>query len=159
MIRTVLGALRASNREAFWITQYSVQENHVHLIVEAEDKEALSSGMHGLMVRVARRVNRRLSRRGSLWADRWHAAPLTKPLQVRNALVYVIQNHRKHGSSGLAQLDAFSSAQWFDGFAKALPCGFASIGPPCVAPARTWLGTTGWRRYGLIHLSEAPKLE
>jgi REP element-mobilizing transposase RayT len=62
--RTVLQALRDSQRDSFRIVQYSVQENHLHLLVEASDRTALSSGMRGLAVRMAKRVNRVLFRRG-----------------------------------------------------------------------------------------------
>jgi REP element-mobilizing transposase RayT len=154
--KTLLHALRDSNSERFRIAHYSVQENHVHLIVEAEDKRSLSSGVRRLMVRVARRVNRLLFRRGKFWADRWHGRALTGPRQVRNALVYVLQNRMKHGSR-VAVLDALSSAQWFHGFAEPLPHGFRGVGPPCIAPARTWLLRVGWQRHGRIHLWEAPK--
>ena len=152
--RTVLAGLRDSNRDWFRVVHYSVQENHVHLIVEAEDTGALSSGVRGLMVRIARRVNRLLRRRGRFWADRWHGRDLEGPRQVRNALVYVLQNRKKHAVS--AGLDSLSSSGIFDGFASALPSGFRSIGPPCVAGARTWLLKSGWRRWGLIALREAP---
>ena len=161
--KTVLRALRDSNSEHFRIAQYSVQENHVHLIVEAKDKTTLSSSLRGLMVRVARRVNRLLSRRGRFWADRWHGHALTRPREVRNALVYVLQNHKKHvqrarrgAEKGVAVLDPLSSAEWFGGFAEPFPRGFRSIGPPCIALARTWLLRVGWCRHGLIHFREAP---
>lgn len=151
---TLLRSLRDSNREWFRVVHYSVQENHVHLIVEAEDTEALSSGVRGLMVRIARRVNRLLRRRGRFWADRWHGRDLDGPRQVRNALVYVLQNRMKH--AGTSALDPLSSAGAFDGFASALPGAFRSFGPPCVTNARTWLLKSGWRRWGLIAVSEAP---
>jgi REP element-mobilizing transposase RayT len=152
--RTLLIAMRDTNREAFRIAHYSIQENHVHLIVESKDSASLSSGVRGLMVRIARRVNRLLFRRGRFWTDRWHGRDLEGPRQVRNALVYVLQNHRKHGGS--AGLDPLSSAASFDGFASAIPRGFASVGPPCVVMARTWLLKLGWRRGGLIRSNEAP---
>jgi len=152
--RALLSGLRDSNRESFRVVHYSVQENHVHLIVEAEDNEALSSGVRGLMVRIARRVNRLLRRRGRLWADRWHGRDLEGPRQVRHALVYVLQNRKKHARS--AAPDPLSSAAVFDGFSTALPSAFRSIGPPCVVSARTWLLKSGWRRWGLIALSEGP---
>ena len=152
--RLVLAALRDSNRDWFRVVHYSVQENHVHLIVEAEDTKTLSSGVRGLMVRIARRVNRLMRRRGRFWTDRWHGRDLEGPRQVRNALVYVLQNHKKH--AGSAALDPLSSAASFDGFASALPSTFRSVGPPCVAPAQTWLLSCGWRRRGLIRLTEAP---
>jgi REP element-mobilizing transposase RayT len=154
---TVLLALRESNRDWFRVVHYSIQENHVHLIVESDDGDALSSGIRGLMVRVARRVNRILRRRGRFWADRWHGRDLEGPRQVRNALIYVLQNRKKH--TGLvtdARLDPLSSSPWFDGFAGAVVSGARGVGPPCTATAKTWLLTVGWRRHGLIRLTEAP---
>lgn len=163
---TVLGAIRASSGEGFRIAHYSLQDNHIHLIVEAENKGSLSSGVRGLMVRIARRVNRLLFRRGRFWADRWHGRALTGPRQVRNALVYVLQNHRKHGvtrrsppttaSRSASPFDALSSAYWFDGFVEPIPPACRSIGPPCVAVPRTWLLRFGWQRHGRIHAWEAP---
>src|SRR6185369_45059 len=152
--RTVLGGLRDSNRDWFRVVHYSVQDNHLHLIVESDDSKSLSSGVRGLMVRIARRVNRLLRRRGRFWADRWHGRDLEGPRQVRHALVYVLQNRKKHARR--AALDPLSSAAVFDGFSTALPSAFRSIGPPCVVSARTWLLKSGWRRWGLIALSEGP---
>ncbi|MEO8902532.1 MAG: transposase [Polyangiaceae bacterium] len=96
---TVLRALRDSNGAHFRVVHYSVQENHLHLLVEAEGKRALSSGIRGLMIRIARRVNQLIFRRGRFWADRWHGTALTAPRQVRNALVYVLKNRCKHAVS------------------------------------------------------------
>ena len=151
----VLGALRDSNCQGFRIAHYSIQNNHIHLIVEAGDKTLLSSALRGLSIRIARRVNRLLFRRGRFWADRWHDHTLKSPREVRNALRYVLKNHRKHGSS--LTLDPLSSAQWFDGFANPVPHNFRSIGPQCTVPAATWLLRVGWRRHGLVRTSESPK--
>lgn len=163
VVRTVLGALRDSHREGFRIAHYSVQDNHLHLIVEARDTALLSSAVRGLAIRVALRVNRLLFRRGRFWADRWHGHTLKTPREVRNALRYVLQNHRKHGvslSPGMGRpslaLDPLSSAEWFDGFADPLPFRFRSTGPPCIALPTTWLLRTGWRRHGLSRISESP---
>ena len=165
--KTVLRALRDSSSAEFAVVHYSVQVNHIHLVVEAASTAALSSGMRGLMVRVARRVNRVLLRRGRFWADRWHGSALTTPRQVRNALVYVLQNRLKHcaarhsntrgAASAYPLLDPLSSAEWFHGFASSPPLGFLSIGPPCVVPAETWLLRVGWLRHGRIRIGETPK--
>ncbi|HEY3668403.1 MAG TPA: transposase [Polyangiaceae bacterium] len=158
---TVLASLRDSSSGSFRIAQYSVQENHLHLIVEADSKAALSTGMRGLMVRLAKRVNRLLFRRGRFWADRWHGSALTAPRQVRNALVYVLQNRKKHvphaARRALPSIDPLSSAEWFDGFADPIPITSRDRKPPSVVSPRTWLLRTGWRRHGLIHSSESPR--
>ncbi len=150
---TVLGALRASNRADFRIVHHSVQANHLHLLVEAHSARALSSGMRGLAVRLARQVNRLLFRRGRFWADRWHGNELTSPRQVRNALVYVLQNHAKHSRVPRTALDPLSSAAAFDGFvsSRASP---AHAGP--FVTASTWLLRVGWKRHGLIRHNEVP---
>jgi REP element-mobilizing transposase RayT len=152
----VLRALHQSNSSCFRVVHHSVQANHLHLLVEAENKHALSSGMRGLVIRIARRVNQLLFRRGRFWADRWHSTTLTSPRQVRNALVYVLKNRHKHAASTPNKLDPLSSIQWFDGLAVGVPPSFHSVGPPC-APATTWLLRIGWRRLGLIKPNEAPK--
>src|SRR5262249_20574141 len=144
-----------------------VQWDHVHLIVEASDKRALSSGIRSLAIRVALYVNQLLERRGRLWADRWHGRELTSPRQVRNALVYVLANFRKHSRTRLhSGVDAFSSSHFFHGWRKVFPgTALPRAGPSfhramsahvVVSEAKTWLGTTGWRRAGLIRLDEAP---
>jgi putative transposase len=162
--RVVLSALRASKRELFRIVHYSLQHNHVHLIVEAENQVSLASGMRGLAVRVARRVNGVLRRRGRFWADRWHGRALTGPRQVRNALVYVLQNHKKHAGRARSpgrtcwDLDPLSSAEWFDGFAEPIRRPFRGVGPPCVVAPQTWLLRIGWQRRGRIHPWEAPRV-
>jgi putative transposase len=151
---TVLRALRAANRPGFRVVHHSIQANHIHLIVEAQDAQLFSSAMQGLAVRLARRINRLLFRRGRLWADRWHGVALTSPRQVRNALVYVLHNHLKHGAACGAIIDPLSSASSFDGFATPTPRS-ARAGPPIVA--QTWLLRVGWKRHGLIRRGERPR--
>src|SRR5689334_13286971 len=106
-----------AERFGFRLTQYSLQTNHVHLIAEADDQDALSRGMQGLLVRVARALNRLWSRRGSVFSDRYHARQLKTPREVRSALVYVLQNARHHGLR-ISGVDLFSSGRWFDGWSR-----------------------------------------
>jgi REP element-mobilizing transposase RayT len=169
---TVRGALSEAARASsgFRVVEFSVQGNHVHLLVEASSAACLSSGMRGLAIRIARRVNQLLFRRGRFWADRWHGRALTSPRAVRNALRYVLGNAKKHGSSHGSALDPYSSAPYFCGFKE-----FAGVAPirslahlvpaaldppraPPVVPPRTWLLRRGWvQRHGALSIHEAPK--
>jgi hypothetical protein len=87
---------------------------------------------------------------------------------VRNALVYVLANFRKHTRKRLRKgVDAFSSALRFDGWrGYSLGPALPRAGPPfhralashvVVSRSRTWLGGTAWRRFGLIRVDEAPR--
>jgi REP element-mobilizing transposase RayT len=100
MFLVLYRALRsARERNQMRICHYSVQSNHLHLIVEAPNAEALARGMQGLAVRIARRVNRHMGREGTVFKDRYHARALKTAWQVRIALRYVLLNARKHSQS------------------------------------------------------------
>jgi len=78
------------------ILQFSVQGNHVHLVVEALHQKALSTAMQGLCIRLAKNINRIIGREGIVFAERYHAHILRTPTEVRNAVHYVLYNRHKH---------------------------------------------------------------
>jgi hypothetical protein len=86
--------------------------------------------------------------------DHYHARALKTPREVRNALVYVLQNARKHGVH-LSGPDPFSSGRSFDGWKDERLDVLARITAP-LARACTWLLSIGWRRHGRIAVSERP---
>ncbi len=153
----------ASERGNFRVAHYSLQRDHVHLIVEAHGKEALSCGMKSIAARLARAVNRVCDRSGPVLDSRYHHRSLRSPREVRRALAYVLLNARRHlaksrGGARVApvHLDGASSARWFDGWRPGAS-GTQETGPDCeVARARTWLLRTGWRRHGLVDAAEVP---
>ena len=146
-------ALAAASKSGFRLVHFSVQADHLHLLVEGADTRTLALGIRGLIIRVARAVNRALGRTGSVWNDRYHARALTTPREVRHGLVYVLMNFRKHVRHQPSGLDPCSSAAWFDGFRARHPP--AESVPP-VVPSGTWLASLGWRRHGLIGIYERP---
>jgi len=147
-LRRVLSA--GFERFGFRLIEFSIQTNYLHLIAEAEDARSFAHGMQGLLVRVAKALNKDWGRHGKVLADRYHARILSTPREVRNALVYVLQNARKHGAR-LTGIDAFSSGPWFDGWRDRV----ARAARP-IAAAGSWLLTSGWRRWGLLSASESP---
>jgi REP element-mobilizing transposase RayT len=167
---------RGKQHFGFSLVHFSVQRDHLHLIAEARDRRALSRGMQGLSIRVARALNARLGRRGRLFADRYHARALTTPRAVRLALRYVLLNQRKHlrGPQGPAEptadgfVDRCSSAPWFTGFRRPPELVFGarsaredwerasgSSEPPMVG-AKSWLLRSGWKRCGSFDVDDTP---
>ena len=146
-------ALRAASRDSFRLVQYSVQSDHLHLVVEADTPTRLARGMQGLAVRTAKAINRVLRRHGTVWAERYHAHALKTPREVRNALVYVLNNFRKHipGARGLIRTRRPRGSQ----VGARLSTPIKTVSP--IVPARTWLGAVGWRRRGLIDVNDMPR--
>ena len=168
----IVGAIAKSARKVFQVGAWSIQDGHLHLVTEASSWKDLSTGVRGLEIRLARAINKIMRRKGRVFADRYHARALTTPTEVRNALVYVLQNARKHlRARGIAPrrdwLDKFSSAPWFNGWkdemkpaqaraldeiARRAPVGLAEL----ERNPRTWLLRIGWRRRGLIAGNDVP---
>ena len=180
MYRAIERSLRrCCARPGFRICHFSVQGNHLHFIIEADDKRALSTGMQGFGISCAKQINKTLGNRsGQVFAERYGCKVIAHPKQVRSTLSYVLNNWRKHGTGDVPRYvdkDGYSSADYFDGWTyksrrqKApVPLGSVSVRlrwrpddpdddpRPLVAAPRTLLLATGWQRYGLISPREEP---
>jgi REP element-mobilizing transposase RayT len=165
--------LVTARREDFRIVHLSIQRNHLHLIVEADDQKALSRGMQGFSISAAKRINATIGertgtrRRGKVISDRFHARPLTSPRAVRHALAYVLNNYRRHGEdqAGVTRTwkaDPFSSGPLFTGWQELADSPFLwplrrTYLPLIVFRPRTWLLAKGWQlHHPLISTREVP---
>jgi REP element-mobilizing transposase RayT len=161
LVREVEHSLRKITKRAdFRVVHYSLQHDHVHLLVESESVAALSNGMKSLAARLARAVNRVFDRRGAVLDGRYHHRALGTPREVRAALRYVLLNARKHAGQRASTareaellVDPASSGRWFEGWAE---CTTPPADRPAVARPQTWLLRAGWRRHGLIRSDEVP---
>jgi REP element-mobilizing transposase RayT len=112
------------------LIEFSVQGNHLHLIVEADGMESLSRGMQGLCIRIAKALNAMMGRAGKVFADHYHSRLLRSPTELANAIAYVLHNHLHHfGGRGR---DPYSSE--------------APAARGVLAEPRSWLLRVGWRR-------------
>ena len=147
------GFLAIKERTDFRILHYSFQADHVHLIVEADDQDALGRGMKAVNARIARCAQRVFEISGRVLSGRYHTHFLGTPMEVFRAIAYVLMNLRKHyrqrhgRAPSSVWLDENSSARWFEGFSHELAAdrpGEREVGRP-----RSWLLKKGWKRHGL----------
>jgi REP element-mobilizing transposase RayT len=162
-----------ARREDFRIVHMSVQRDHIHLIVEADHKEALSKGIRGFSISAARQINKAITARGGdrrtgkVISDRYHARPLTSPRAVRNTLAYTLCNWRHHGEDQAEHarnwlVDPFSSGPLFFGWKELEHSPVLwplrpTYHPLLVRRPQTWLLTKGWCKFHpLISVREVP---
>ena len=161
------------------VVHFSLQDDHLHLMLEGADAADLSRQAQKLFSRIALAVNAVAQRRGSLFRDRHHRRALTTPTEVRRALVYIMFNTRKHAganslgnpASGIFRwFDPLTSAAWFDAWSPRAgppPAAaahvrehLASLAPGApVATSHSWLARVGWQRAGgCIRFNELPRI-
>jgi REP element-mobilizing transposase RayT len=165
--------LTTARREDFRIIHVSLQRTHVHLIIEADNKDALARGMQGFLISAAKHLNAAISkgrpgprRQGTVFPDRYHAEIIRSPTQARHTLSYVMNNWRKHEEDRVAPMsswtiDWFSTAAMFPGWAEYGDEPFLWRGPPTYDPLvvyqpRTWLLREGWKKAGAISCHDTP---
>src|SRR5262245_40383617 len=97
MYRAIRGALAtiaitSAERDDFRIVHFTVQGDHLHLICEADSREALWRGVKGFEISAARRLNversKEIGRRrtGTVFADRYHARAIGSVREIRSLL-------------------------------------------------------------------------
>jgi len=165
--------LTTARREDFRIVHLSIQRTHVHLLVEADHKDALASGMQGFQISAAKHLNAAISRgrpgprrRGTVFPDRYHAEVITSPRQARHAMSYILNNWRKHEEDRAQpmaawRIDWFSSAAMFPDWEEYGDEAFLWRGPSTYEPLlvyrpRTWLLSEGWKKSGSISCGDVP---
>jgi REP element-mobilizing transposase RayT len=152
VLARLLPSLATARERHLRLVHWSVQHDHLHLIVEAVSAERLARGMQGLLVRIARRVNALMGRRGKVFADRYHSRVLRTPRQTRHALAYVLGNARKHGERLPPRgVDPCSSAGRFKGWNGTIVVSrhwLSRAAAAVSADAESWLLRVGWRRGG-----------
>lgn len=145
------------------IIHFSLQSNHLHLLVEARDKRELASVFKSLGTSLARRINAVAPSRGarpSVFLGRYHLHVLKTPTEVKNALKYVLLNETKH-TRRATTVDEFSSGSRFGLWERLvgrawrkwviLPAAVGDNHVPdlsgviCFAPS-SWLLKVGWQR-------------
>jgi REP element-mobilizing transposase RayT len=124
---------KARGRFGVRLIHFSVQGNHLHLIVEADHNEALSRAMQGLCIRIAKALNAMMSRSGAVFSDHYFARLLQTPTELVSAIRYVLGNHSHH--FGEAGFDPFSSAALPEEQKDAL-----------LALPLGWMLRVGWKR-------------
>ena len=122
------------------IVHFSVQGNHIHLVIEVPGKEALARGMQGLTIRLANALNRVMRRRGPVFADHYHSRIVRTPTEAARVLAYVLRNFARHAQDWGEQVPEDEP----DPYSSAARSG--ADPPPTVCEPRTWLLRAGWRR-------------
>ena len=96
-------AIRNARTHGLRIIHFSLQHNHVHLIVAATNNTTLTKGMRSLTITMAKTIDK-----GKIQIQRYHLHVLKTRREAKNAIHYVLFNERKH--TGKMTIDSYSTA-------------------------------------------------
>ena len=100
-------AIQNARTHGLKIIHFSLQSNHVHLLVEAANKEILTRGMRSLTITFSKGVDK-----GRIQLERYHLHVLKTLQETKNATHYVLFNEQKHSGLKRAYISDYSSLGW-----------------------------------------------
>jgi REP element-mobilizing transposase RayT len=167
-------AIAVLKREDFRIVHLSIEGTHIHLLVEAQHRRALTTGIRAFEISAAKHLNAAFSNAGSWWerkraarlghalparrkgrvfSDRYHETVIKTPRQARHALAYVLNNWRRHREDRRPfargwLIDPFATGWAFDGWKERADTPFAFKVRDTYQPIPVWLPKTWLLRTG-----------
>ena len=88
---------QARRRYGLCVLNYVVTSNHVHLLVRDVGRGEIARSMQLIAGRVAQQFNRRKSRKGAYWEDRYHATAVQADSHLTRCMVYIDLNMVRAG--------------------------------------------------------------
>jgi len=99
-LRILKRAILNSRKKGLRILHYSVQSNHLHFIIEADNNHYLERGMRSLTVTIVKGAKK-------VQLQRYHLHVLRSARETKNAVNYVCHNEQKH--TGRRVINSYSS--------------------------------------------------
>lgn len=148
-------AVQQAKKFSLHVLHYSIQNDHIHLVVEARDNDSLERGMKSLCGRLGKIIRKALGGRGPVFKHRYHLHVLKTPTEVKRAIEYVLLNTAKH-MKVIEHIDSFCSGFAFKNWPELIGRRFtgkirddyeefardlAELSSP-----QSWLASVGWMR-------------
>ncbi|MGZ3790137.1 MAG: transposase [Bacteriovorax sp.] len=91
--KSVLGLLKRAilnaRRQGLKVIHYSLEYDHVHLLIEAENNHVLGKGMQAFGVTLSKAINRMRKRKGGVYKHRYHFRQISSSRELKNVMNYI----------------------------------------------------------------------
>lgn len=118
-------AIKKSRLVGLKIIHYTLEFDHVHLLVEATDKVSTSKGMQSFGITFSKGINKIKNLKGRVFKTRYHYRKLNSAREIKNVLNYILGNSIKHKQSS-SIITPYNSLLAVNDFSKLYP-GFESM--------------------------------
>ncbi|MGZ3789032.1 MAG: transposase [Bacteriovorax sp.] len=98
--KSVLGllkrAIKNARRQGLKVIHYSLEYDHVHLLIEADNNYILGKGMQAFGVTLSKAINRMRKLKGGVYKHRYHFRHISSARELKNVMNYIFTNGLKH---------------------------------------------------------------
>jgi REP element-mobilizing transposase RayT len=101
-------AITKARNKGIRLVHFTIQRDHVHMLIEAENKNQLGKAMQALGISFSKSLKSLTKTKLKIFKDRYHVHILKTLKEVRNAKSYILGNAIKHGVIR-DKFDTFSS--------------------------------------------------
>lgn len=116
-------AILKARKMGLSIVHYTLEFDHVHMLVETNNNETLARGMQSFGITLSKGINKIKATSGQVFKTRYHFRKLKTPSEIKNALAYILGNGIKHKSSSF--INQYNTLMAVKNYGKLYP-GFES---------------------------------
>ena len=108
ILKALHHAIKRARLKGLKVVHYTLEYNHVHLLVESVDNKTLHKGMQAFGITIAKAINKIKRSKGAVYKNRYHLRLISSPRQLKNVLHYIFNNGVKHKRTN-SKIDLFNS--------------------------------------------------
>ena len=99
ILKALHHAIMKARAKSLKVIHYTLEYNHIHMLVEAFNQEQLSNCMQSFGVTLAKMINKVKFKKGGVYKHRYHLRRLISVMELKNVLKYIFNNGIKHKNS------------------------------------------------------------
>ena len=99
MLKVLQQAIVKARGKGLAVIHYTLEFDHIHLLVESGDHQELGKAMQSLGVSLSMAINRLRKAKGRVFKTRYHLRKLKTPTEIKNVISYILNNTIKHRAS------------------------------------------------------------
>ncbi len=96
ILKALHHAIKRARLKRLRVIHYTLEYNHLHLLVECDNHKRLGKGMQAFGISIAKAINRIKLLKGAVYKHRYHLRKITSGRDLKNVLHYIFNNGIKH---------------------------------------------------------------
>ncbi len=110
VLKILKRAILNARKQGLRVIHFSLEYDHVHLLIEADNNLILGKGMQAFGVTLSKAINRLKKLKGGVYKHRYHFRQISSTRELKIVMNYIFTNGLKHGTAK-SILNPFNSIQ------------------------------------------------